>query len=91
MISPSHRVVFCSFLVHVPADEDTPAALAICQKPVRSTVPIFFLRPLGHDGKEKFVARVEDLHHLLHDPFGGLAVDRDAAQGMEQNRKGPEK
>ena len=49
-----------------------------------------FACSLRHDGQKKLISRFENLRHLFHNALGCAAIDRDAADGFEKKRDGPE-
>ncbi len=49
-----------------------------------------FASSLRHDSQKKLVSRFENLHHLFHNALGCTTMDRNASDGFEKKRNGPE-
>lgn len=50
-----------------------------------------FASSLRHDRQKKLISCIENFHHLFHYALGRATIDRNAAEGFENKRHGPEK
>lgn len=83
---PSCRFIF---IIQIPADDGNICGLGDMPESGFDGRHLFACS-LRHDGQKKLVSRFEKLHHLFHNALGCTTIDRDASDGFEKKRNGPE-